>query len=264
MIQKKFAEQAVNNIKDVPGVLGLAAGGSWIANEIDDYSDLDLVLVTETKISGDKNKMLEFANQIGNLINAFTGEHVGEPRVLICLYDYPLLHVDIKFVSLDEFMVRVENPSILWEKDNKLSNIINSTKAEWPGLDFQWIEDRFWTWIHYACLKTGRGEYFEALDFMSFLRVFVISPLLQLKNGQLPRGLRKIEFNIGPSDLKKLKKTVPEHNVQSIISSLENVIEMYLELKLELFPESIISAQNVQNRVMEYFEETKLKVSKSD
>jgi len=43
--------------------------------------------------------------------------------------------------------------------------------------------------------KIGRGEYFEALDFISWLRVSVISPLFQLKGGRLPRGLRKVEFN---------------------------------------------------------------------
>ena len=32
----------------------------------------------------------------------FTGEHVGESRVLICLYGPPLLHVDLKFVSLSD------------------------------------------------------------------------------------------------------------------------------------------------------------------
>jgi hypothetical protein len=31
------------------------------------------------------------------LLVGFTGEHVGEPRVLICLYGPPVLHVDLKF-----------------------------------------------------------------------------------------------------------------------------------------------------------------------
>lgn len=55
--------------------------------------------------------MLLYARKIGPLLSAFTLEHVGEPLVLICLYDQPLLHVE--FVSLEEFKERVENPHIL-------------------------------------------------------------------------------------------------------------------------------------------------------
>jgi len=260
MIQQLFAEQAVNAIKNIPGVLGLAIGGSWITHEIDEYSDLDMVLVTETRITDNKDKMLTFANKLGTLISAFTGEHVGEPRVLICLYDNPLLHVDIKFITLEEFGHRVENPTIVWEKDTCLSGIIDSTKAEWPTVDYQWIEDRFWTWIHYATLKIGRGEYFEALDFLSYLRVSVISPLLQIKNGQLPRGLRKVEFNLKKSDLNRLEKTVPEYNIKSIVGSLENMIDLYLDLRSELFPESVVQRQTAQDRTLDYFKEIGRKV----
>lgn len=263
MKQKEFARQVVEKIKDFPNVIGLAVGGSWITNEIDEYSDLDLTLVTETMISDNKGKMLEFAEKIGNLLSGFTGEHVGEPRVLICLYDNPLLHVDIKFVTIEEFRERVEDPTVLWEKEKALTNVIESTKSEWPKLDLQWIENRFWTWVHYATLKIGRGEYFEALDFLSYLRVFVISPLLQLKNGQLPRGLRKVEFNFTNSNLNKLVETVPEYDIYSICSSLESLITLYLELRTELFSNSIKLHKKVQQKTMEYLKETKIKVLKN-
>src|SRR5687767_11602554 len=98
MIQQTFASNIVSIIKNDPFIIGLAAAGSWITNELDEYSDLDLVLITKSKISDDKEKMIGYARRFGNLISAFTGEHVGEPRVLICLYDEPLLHVDIKFL----------------------------------------------------------------------------------------------------------------------------------------------------------------------
>ena len=38
------------------------------------------------------------AERFGDLLAAFTGEHVGEPRLLICLYGPELLHGDLKFV----------------------------------------------------------------------------------------------------------------------------------------------------------------------
>jgi hypothetical protein len=262
MIQKEFAKQIIKKIQSNPDVVGLAVGGSWITNEMDEYSDLDLVLVTKTKFSDDKNKMINFASGLGKLLNAFTGEHVGEPRVLICLYDKPFLHVDIKFVTIEEFKLRVEDPVILWEKESILTEIIKSTKSEWPKLDYQWIEDRFWTWIHYATLKIGRGEYFEALDFLSYLRVNVIAPFMQIKNGQLPRGLRKIEFNCDNSDLETLKVTVPEYGINSIVNSLEKIMELYQELRRDLYPDSIELNEVLRVKTQEFLIETKKKIVK--
>ena len=127
MIQKDFANRVVTMLKDDARVIGLAAAGSWITNEIDAFSDLDLVLITHDVVAGNKTEMLAYAQQFGKLLNAFTGEHVGEPRLLICLYDDPLLHVDIKFLTLAEFHPRVENPVVLLEKDHQLTDIISNT-----------------------------------------------------------------------------------------------------------------------------------------
>ena len=60
----------------------------------------------------------------------------------------------------------------------------------------QWFEDRFWIWVHYATIKIARGELFETIEFISFLRETVIGPMLQIKNGYLPKGVRKIENKI--------------------------------------------------------------------
>ena len=41
-----------------------------------------------------------FAAGLGPLLACFTGEHVGEPRLLIALYGPPPVHVDLKFVPV--------------------------------------------------------------------------------------------------------------------------------------------------------------------
>lgn len=259
MIQREFTAHVVEIIKTNPEALGLAVGGSWITNELDEYSDLDLILVTKSKLSDDFSKMKEIASGFGNLLNAFTGEHVGEPRIIICLYDDPFLHVDIKFLTIEEFKERVEDPVIVWEKENRLTEIIEATESTWPALDFQWIEDRFWTWVHYAILKIGRGEYFEALDFLSYMRVNVIAPLLQVKNGQLPRGVRKVEFNLQTADLEKLKTTVASYEIKSIINSLEQNIKLYLQLRDHLYPFSLNLNEKLAQKTQQFLEEIKRK-----
>jgi len=248
---------AAEIVSNDPNVVGLAVAGSWITNELDEYSDLDLILVTKEKVSNDKEKMIAYAKTIGNIISGFTGEHVGEPRLLICLYDDPLLHVDIKFLTLEEFRNRIENPVVLFERDNLLTNIIQSTRAEWPQPDFQWIEDRFWTWVHYACMKIGRGELMEAYDFLSFLRQTVFSPLMQVKNNKKVRGLRRVETQLNLSDLENLKITIAQYNKASIIKALDNSISIYKSLRRKLFPATITLQEKAEKRSLEYFKQIK-------
>ncbi|WP_206531957.1 hypothetical protein [Sphingobacterium sp. DR205] len=136
MIQQAFAYKAKEILESDDNVIGLAIAGSWLTNEIDEFSDLDLILVTRQRISSDRNLMLDYAKKLGNFVSGFTGEHVGEPRLLICLYDAPLLHVDIKFLTIDEFHVRIENPTLLINKDKQLEKIISQTVAKFPYPDY--------------------------------------------------------------------------------------------------------------------------------
>ena len=255
MIQQEFANKAKTILEPDDNVIGLAVAGSWLANEIDEFSDLDLILVTKQKISHHKNLMLDYAKRLGNFLSGFTGEHVGEPRVLICLYDKPLLHVDIKFVTLDEFHSRIETPTLLIDKNGQLEKAISNSQAKFPYPDYQWIEDRFWTWIHYALLKIGRGEYLEAYDFMGFLRMVVFGPLLHIKNDNLPRGVRKVETELESEDLAKLKLTIPTYDRQSLLDSLRNAVSLYRQLRTELFDNNVSLQNDTDKKVMNYFDE---------
>lgn len=255
MKQVEFAIRAKTVLEPDVQVIGLAVGGSWLTNDMDEFSDLDLILVTSRRISDDKNAMLNYAKRLGELLTGFTGEHVGEPRVLICLYDNPLLHVDIKFLTIDEFYVRVETPVILMDRNEQLQTVLNKTVAKFPAPDFQWIEDRFWIWVHYSLQKIGRGEYFEAFDFFGFLRMVVFGPLLQVRNGKLPRGVRKVETELDEADLKSLRMTIPNYERQSLFDGLRNSVSLYRQLRKSLYDNEVILQTVTEQRVMIYFDE---------
>lgn len=255
MIQQEFAAKAKAILEPDENVTGLAVGGSWITNELDEFSDLDLILVTKEKIAGDKNRMIAYAQRLGDFLSGFTGEHVGEPRVLICLYDNPLLHVDIKFVTLEEFHTRIETPVLLLDKNGQLEKALHQSQAKFPYPDYQWIEDRFWTWVHYALLKIGRGEYLEAFDFFGFLRMVVFGPLLHTRNKNLPRGVRKVETDLDSDDMAKLLQTIPAYNRQSLLDSLSNAVTLYRQLRSQLYSNDVHLQTKAENSVMRYFEE---------
>jgi len=253
-IQQAFADHVVQVLKEDMNVVGLAVAGSWLTNELDEFSDLDLILVTNKKVSGDKSKMLEYAKRFGDFLSGFTGEHVGEPRVLICLYDNPLLHVDIKFLTIEEFRERIETPVILLDRGGQLKRVIEQTEPEFPYPDYQWIEDRFWIWIHYALLKIGRGEYLEAFDFFGFLRMIVFGPLLHIKNDSLPRGVRKVETRLASKDFAQLQATLPGYSKTDLLNSLQNSVILYRQLRQELFAATVILQRETEEKVMEYFQ----------
>jgi len=254
-----FINNTIAVLQESEEMIGLAVAGSRITNETDAFSDLDLVLVSTNKIADDPNQMKAVANQFGTVLSAFTGEHVGEPRVLICLYGNPLLHVDIKFLTPDEFYDRVENPVVVWERDNQLTTIIENTASAWPYPDYQWIEDRFWVWIHYATLKIGRGELFEAFDFLGFLRMVVLGPLLHIKNGNQPRGVRKVETKLATEDFEALAETAAKLNKTDLATALWKTIELYENLRAQLFDSTIEQKTEAAKAVKAYLKEIEAK-----
>ncbi|ULL16668.1 oxalate:formate antiporter [Paenibacillus sp. H1-7] len=215
-------------------ILGLLAGGSMITSTMDEYSDLDLIVVYDAGYQEEiMNQRVRIAEKLGNLLSGFTGEHVGEPRVVICLYGPPPLHVDLKFVTVQELEQRVENPIILWERGDEISALIQRTSPIYPYPSPQWIEDRFWVWVHYGATKLGRGELFELIDHVTYMRNAVLGPLYLIKNGELPSGVRRLEKYVSEG-LDELKDTIPNHSTESCYHALQMTIRLYQQLRQHL------------------------------
>lgn len=230
-VHERFIEQAITHFRQDQRFAGLLAGGSMVHGAMDEYSDLDLIVVYRNEFRSEiMDQRLQIAEGLGNLLSAFTGEHVGEPRLVICLYGPDPLHVDLKFVQPQELESRIEDPRILWERGSDITTILNKTTLSFPNPDPQWIEDRFWVWVHYGATKLGRGELFEVIDLLTFMRNAVLGPLVLMRNGQQPRGVRKLE-KYGVQELEELKGTISLHNLDSCYQALKNTIALYQSLR---------------------------------
>src|SRR3989454_10909879 len=187
---RAFLERAFPMLQADARLDGLAAGGSFITGEVDEHSDLDLVVVSLPAAANDVLRTgSDIAHTLAPLLAAFPGDHVGEARLLICLYGPPLLQVDLKFLSTDQLLHRVEDPTILWDRHGALRSALSTTKAEYPRPQVQWIEDRFWVWVHYIAVKIARGELFEAIVVIRFVRARVLGPLILSEAGGQPDGV---------------------------------------------------------------------------
>lgn len=248
-----FLSRAVPLLASDARILAVGAVGSYLANTLDEFSDLDLVVVVdpahEASVSADRQHI---AGALGSLLASFTGEHVGEPRLLICLYDEPLLHVDLKFVALPDMAHRVEDPVVLWEREGRLSAALRPGDAAFPAPDASWIEARFWVWVHYAAGKIGRGELFEAVDFFAFLRGTVLGPLILQRSGARPTGVRKIE-TFAPALAEALRATIATYDTRDCLRALRASVALYRRLRGD--PDSAPPRSAAEGAAMAYVDE---------
>lgn len=242
--------ERLEQLKSDNRIMGVAVGGSLLEDSMDEFSDLDLVIAVDpTQYSSVMKERYDIVASLGHLLSGFTGEHVGEPRVFICLYDKPLLHVDFNFVSLEDVSKRVEDPLILWEREECLTEGLSRGTAKYPDPDHTWIEDRFWIWIHYASTKIGRGELFEAVDFISFLRTNVLGPLGLQRAGVRPSGVRKIE-KLAPEFALKLRQTITGYDPVECLHALRASVDIYRTLRFDWKTKHTVSM--AENVAMEY------------
>ena len=102
-LHARMLERVVAAVRADERFEALLGTGSMAYGGFDEHSDLDFVIVVS---AGDHAAAMAgrqaFAARLGSLLAAFSGEHVGEPRLLICLFGPPLLHVDLKLIAPDD------------------------------------------------------------------------------------------------------------------------------------------------------------------
>jgi predicted nucleotidyltransferase len=229
-----FLDKARGVLSTDPRIHTLLAGGSLIHGGMDEFSDLDFVVVVEEDSYAEVlASRMEFARRLGPLLSAFTGEHVGEPRLLICLYGPELLHIDLKFVTMADLDRLVERPIVLWSRHKAaVDERLDRADISWPNLDPDWFEARAWIWLHYGAARALRGELFEAISMLAFFRDQVLGPMLHRRAGRPQRGVRRVEAH-GLDGTGQLAATVARHDFGSVKASLVAAIELYLKLRAD-------------------------------
>lgn len=249
-----FLRTIVARLRDDDAVVGLAAGGSLILGRVDDYSDLDLLVIVDPAAwPGILERRQQIAAGLGPLLAAFIGDHVGEPRLFICLFGPPLVHVDLKFVTPGQLASRVEDPIVLWDRHGAVRDGLAAGRAPYPQPDLQWIEDRFWVWVHYAATKIGRGELFEVLDACAFLRARVLGPLVLQQARAQPNGVRRLE-QVAPTWATRMRDTVAAYDIREIIRAVRAAIDVYRDLREASSRSTLQRRSGAEEAAIAYFE----------
>lgn len=231
-----FVKTATTILNQDQRLLGLAIGGSWMSGELDEFSDLDFyVVLSESALHLNFEEKRSIIAPLGKLLGCYHNGH--DARVIVSLYEAAaqLLHVDWKWISLQEFEIRVENPNVLFEREGLLSQTITvypSGGYKIPEIEKE--EIRFWTWMHYVLGKIGRGEIIEAFDYLCEVRSVSLGPLLLHKNQMPARRMRHAE-QLPAQDLAMLQKTIPTScTANSCLEATINMMQLFKELRQAL------------------------------
>lgn len=223
----RLLDEMLPRIRRDARFVGVAAAGSIANGSPDEHSDIDLVLAVEDDAFDEvMRERMDLIASWAPLVAGFTGEHVGEPRLIISLVGPPVLHVDFKFVRLSDAAARIDEVRVLWERGGRLTAHLADAPPTPPQLDLQWIEDRFWVWVHYGASKLARGELFELIGFLAFLRETVFGPLILHRHGRPLQGVRRLEA-IDLAASAQLEATLCGHDRIDALRALRACIELY-------------------------------------
>ena len=247
-----FINSAIPELRRDTRIIGIGLGGSYIKRDkMDEYSGLDFTIVVNDddyeELLGDR---VEIAGKLGHLLASFPGEHIQMPHLLICMFDDPLMHVDLYFVTVDMLSDRFDNPVIMYQKENIFSDALERLPTRSDSQDFQWYEDRFWIWVHFIATRIARGEIFDSIESLSFLRLNVLGPLILMKNGFPPRGVRHIERDC-PADASALRETLADFDQQSCLRALKAAANLYISLR-GINKASIYTRDRAESRALQY------------
>ena len=149
--------------------VGLMVAGSGATGTMDEFSDLDLVLVCRDeqprRAAARAARVRGGARTPARLVHRRARRRAAaahHPVRAAAAARRPQARLRRQ---LDD---RVEDGGVLWERDGAVQTALAAHRRVWPQPDLQWIEDRFWVWVHYMATKIGRGELFECLSALAF------------------------------------------------------------------------------------------------
>jgi hypothetical protein len=248
-----FAQEAARQLEQQPFILGLALGGSFMEGCLDEFSDLDFhLVVADSHRDWPLEARCHLLASLGTMLCAYPNGH--DARVLVSLYDCAplLLHVDWKWISLQEFEQRVENPIVLFERASCLTEVMNRTNWGYLLPDWAAAEPKFWTWMHYVLSKLGRGELLEAVDYLCEVRSSLVGPMILHKNGFSPRRMRRAE-QLPPAEWQLLEGCIVwEHSPAACFKAIMGMIEVYCQVRQALCPS--LEASPAQAACLNYAE----------
>jgi len=222
------AESACRAALTDPDVVAMVVTGSFATGIADELSDVDLRLYARPDaVEGVVARVPDLASAVGSVVALFVAEHLAIPTLTIVLYD-DLVHVDFDVVAADRAAEHNDGlPAVvLWERE-PISDALPGTYAPEVAAGVRWMEARIWTWSWYIQSKVLRGELYEALDGLQYVRDQVLFRLLAFHGERRPAGGRRAEAVVG-DHRDAFARTIPRSlDPATVLAALREEIDLY-------------------------------------
>ena len=222
------AESACQAALADPDVVAMVVTGSFATGIADELSDVDLrVYVRPDAVESVVARIPDIAAAAGSVVALFVAEHLAIPTLTIVLYD-DLVHVDFDVVAADRAAEHNDGlPAVvLWERE-PISDALPGTYAPEVAAGVRWMEARIWTWSWYIQSKVLRGELYEALDGLQYVRDQVLFRLLAFHGERRPAGGRRAEAVVGDHRA-AFARTIPRSlDPATVLAALREEIDLY-------------------------------------
>ena len=225
------AEAACRAALADPDVVAMVVTGSFATGGADELSDVDLrVYVRTDSVQSVVARIPDLAAAAGRVVALFVAEHLGIPTLTIVLYD-DLVHVDFDVVAADRAAEHNDGlPAVvLWERE-PISDALPGTYAQEVAAGVRWLEARIWTWSWYIQSKVLRGELYEALDGLQYVRDQVLFRLLAYHGERRPAGGRRAEAVVGDLGDAFARTVATSLDPASVLAALREEIDLYRRL----------------------------------
>ena len=218
-------------------VLGLMLYGSLAQGEGDEFSDIDLNVVTDPPHHADLLAEAPVtAGSFGRLLYNFRGAS-DEPTQFYAYFDNHV-KLDLDFILPGQLDVYVERRSHRVFKDvtGELAQAVEQSErlperfVPDPA-DLAALDAMLWIRCTDAANKTVRGELWRAHAVVEYLRKETLASLAACLDGLRPTGYRRIETRVSPEWLRGWEATVAQPTRESLLAALAALIDCYSRLR---------------------------------
>lgn len=188
--------------------------GSGVTGSLDRLSDLDLEVLVHPgqEVAPIRREVDEAVRALGPMVAHFPANHLGlaDLSVYVLAFEGEPLKIDVWTADLG-ILPALSGAAILHDP----SGVVEGRRAQggppW-AVDYDDLHNKFVGWMWFTTIKLLRGNLFEAVESLDFMRGYSLLPFLLLVAGAPAQGYRLLEERLSRAALDALAKTYPKHH----------------------------------------------------
>jgi hypothetical protein len=243
-------------------VLGVLLGGSLADGRADLLSDIDLYLFVR-----DKDFESVFANReavarsLGAVLLCYRGDHMPSGKHQLIVWYEGLLHVDLIYRKWSGRVPdwKWKRTVILKDSYGAMAQLQKESDPLRPATvsleQLQTLSQKFWGWVAYTLGKICRGERWEALDNIAWIRNEALLVMLAWAQNAPYEGHRRLESKLDDELAMLFEQSLCSRELDALHNALMAEVRIFRKLRAQLSTQvPLIFDEEVEEQIMSELE----------